>query len=107
MYNEIPKQRDNLHQALRRGNSQWLHSVENIEEKKKEIMSVRCKVKVNGKEMDAIVDSVATTNIMTKGLQEELGVKITEKSNARFTITNGQTVPALGKTMIKVIIENE
>src|SRR5207247_716435 len=49
----------------------------------------------------------AATNIMTKGLQEELGIKITEKSNARFTIANGQTVPALGKTMVKVEIENE
>src|SRR6266498_2388228 len=70
-------------------------------------MSVRCNVEVKGKVMEAIVDSGAATNIMTKGLQEKLGITITEKSNARFTIANGQTVPALGKTMIKVIIENE
>ncbi len=70
-------------------------------------MSVRCNVEVKGKVMEAIVDSGAATNIMTKGLQEKLGIKITEKSNARFTIANGQTLPALGKTMVKVRIENE
>src|SRR6266511_2164685 len=70
-------------------------------------MSVRCNVEVKGKVMEAIVDSGAATNIMTKGLQEKLGIKITEKSNARFTIANGQTLPALGKTMVRVRIENE
>ena len=71
----------------------------------KEIMAVRCNIKVEGVRMKAIVDSGAATSIMTKGLLEELGLEITESSKVKFTITNGQSVPALGKTIIKVEIE--
>ena len=56
--------------------------------------------------MEAIVDSGAATNIITKGLLEKLGIKITESSNAVFSNVNGKKVPSLGKADIKVKIEN-
>ena len=56
--------------------------------------------------MEAIVDSGAATNIITKGLLEKLGMKITESSNAVFSNVNGKKVPSLGKVDIKIKIEN-
>src|SRR5438094_818905 len=69
-------------------------------------MSVRCKIEIKGNVMEAIVDSGAATNIITKGLLEKLGIKITESSNAVFSNVNGKKVPSLGKVDIKVKIEN-
>src|SRR6266498_722398 len=69
-------------------------------------MSVRCKIEIKGNRMEAIVDSGAATNIITKGLLEKLGIKITESSNAVFSNVNGKKVPSLGKVDIKIKIEN-
>ena len=56
--------------------------------------------------MEAIVDSGAATNIITKGLLEKLGMKITESSNAVFSNVNGKKVPSLGKVDIKIKIKD-
>src|SRR6266496_956844 len=69
-------------------------------------MSVRCKIEIKGNVIEAIVDSGAVTNIITKGLLEKLGIKITESSNAVFSNVNEKKVPSLGKVDIKVKIEN-
>ncbi len=69
-------------------------------------MSVRCKTEIKGNVIEAIVDSGAATNIITKGLLEKLGMKITESSNAVFSNVNGKKVPSLGKVDIKIKIEN-
>src|SRR5205823_6224445 len=69
-------------------------------------MSVRCKIEIKGNVMEAIVDSGAATNIITKGLLEKLGMKITESSNAVFSNVNGKKVPSLGKVDIKIKIKN-
>src|SRR5947208_5054563 len=69
-------------------------------------MSVRCKIEIKGNVMEAIVDSGAATNIITKGLLEKLGIKITESSNAVFTNVNGKKVPSLGKVDIKIKIKD-
>src|SRR6266498_5859040 len=69
-------------------------------------MSVRCKIEIKGNRIEAIVDSEAATNIITKGLLEKLGIKITESSNAVFSNVNRKKVPSLGKADIKVKIEN-
>lgn len=55
--------------------------------------------------MKIIIDSGAATNILTKGLQEELDIKILGSSRARFTIANGKTVPALGKSIVEIELE--
>ena len=67
-------------------------------------MSVKCRIRINDKEIMAIVDSGAATNIMTSKLQKELGIKIIDKSNAVFTIANGKRVAALGKAKVKISI---
>src|SRR5438445_3322435 len=69
-------------------------------------MSVRCKVEIKGNVMEAIVDSGAATNIITKRILEKLGMKITESSNAVFSNVNRKKVPSLGKVYIKIKIEN-
>jgi predicted aspartyl protease len=86
--------------------------VENIEEKEENkeeqiIIACRSKVKIGNKNIDAIIDTGAATSIITKGLQEELGLKIEKGSRARFTIANGLVVPAIGKLMIEIEIEKE
>lgn len=81
------------------------NEIRNIEtESKKDKTSVRCKVKINGKDVIAIVDSGAATGIITNTLQKQLGVKIIDASNAVFTIANGIKVAALGKTKIELEI---
>src|SRR2546429_1506773 len=68
------------------------------------MMSTRCKIEIRDQEMEAIVDSGAATNIMTKGLQEKLGIKITESSNGRFRLADGKKVIALGQIFITIKI---
>src|SRR5438094_6752551 len=70
-------------------------------------MSVKCKIEIKGNRMEAIVNSRAATNIITKGLLEKLGIKITESSNAVFSNVNGKKVPSLRKVDIKIKIENK
>src|SRR5438094_903025 len=57
-------------------------------------MSVRCKVEIKGNVMEAIVDSGAATNIITKGLLEKLGIKKKKIKKKR-------------KIKIKIKIENK
>ena len=85
--------------------------MENIEEKEEnegnQVIACRSRVKVKNKNIEAIIDSGAATSIITKGLQEELGLKIEKGSKARFTIANGLVVPAIGELMIEIEIEKE
>ena len=68
------------------------------------MMSTRCKIEIRDQEMEAIVDSGVATNIMTKGLQEKLGINITESSNGRFRLADGKKVIALGQIFITIKI---
>lgn len=68
------------------------------------MLSTRCEIEVKNEKLEAIVDSGAATNILTKGLQEKLGIKITESSNGRFKLADGKRVIALGQTFITVKI---
>src|SRR6266511_6115270 len=66
------------------------------------IMATRCNVKVNQENIEAIVDSGASANIITQGLLEALQIEIQEPSNISFIIANGKRVAALGKTKIQI-----
>src|SRR5579862_3459909 len=77
---------------------------ENNENEERETLAVKCKVRIKGKELMAIVNSRAATNIMTSKLQKELNIKIIDKSNTVFTIANRKRVAALGKAVIQMEI---
>src|SRR5205823_734284 len=68
-------------------------------------MAIRCKVKINQEDIEAIVDSGASTNIITQGLLEVLQIDIQEPSNISFIIANGKKVAALGKTTIQIVLQ--
>ena len=68
------------------------------------IISLRCQVKINDTEIQAIIDTGAATNIISDKLLEKLGLEIQEPSRSRFTIANGDKTASLGKTEIQLEI---
>ena len=59
------------------------------------IMATRCNLEIEGNSIEAVVDSGASTNIMTQKLQELLEIEISEESNVTFIVADGKRVPAL------------
>ncbi len=49
-------------------------------------MATRCNLEIEGNSIEAVVDSEASTNIMTQKLQELLNVEISEESNVTFIV---------------------
>jgi len=68
---------------------------------------VKSKIGINGRELGAIIDTGAATSIISKKLQEDLGIEIEEGSKIIFTIANGKTVPSLGKVNVYLEIGQE
>jgi gag-polyprotein putative aspartyl protease len=68
------------------------------------VISLRCNIKINDTEIQAIIDTGAATNIISNKLLDKLGLEIQESSGARFTIANGEKAASLGKTEIEIEI---
>ena len=99
-------------------NNAWLHSVETTnnntpiskntqQENNSRILAVKSKIGINGRELGAIIDTGAATSIISKKLQEDLGIEIEEGSKIIFTIANGKTIPSLGKVNVYLEIGQE
>src|SRR5438034_9266392 len=65
-------------------------------------MATRCNLEIEGNSIEAVVDSGASTNIMTQKLQELLKIEISEESNVTFIVADGKRVPALGKAQVEI-----
>src|SRR5436190_24223293 len=68
-------------------------------------MATRCNLEIEGNSIEAVVDSGASTNIMTQKLQELLEIEILEESNVTFIVAEGKRVPALGKAQVEINLE--
>ena len=68
-------------------------------------MTAKTKVKINDKEIYAVIDTGAATNLITNRLQKELGLKIIDKSDMIFIMANGKRSAALGKIRVKMEIK--
>jgi hypothetical protein len=95
------------HNNTRTNREEQINNIESNRINKKNIMSTRCKVRINQQEIWAIPDSGAATCLITQPLMKDLGLKIIDASNARFNIANGQSVAALGKVIIEMEIEGK
>ena len=71
------------------------------------IMATRCNLEIEGNSIEAVVDSGASTNIMTQKLQELLEIEISEESNVTFIVADGKRVPALGKAQVEINLEGK
>ena len=71
------------------------------------IMATRCNLEIEGNSIEAVVDSGASTNIMTQKLQELLNIEISEESNITFIVADGKRVPALGKAQVEINLEGK
>src|SRR5213078_877479 len=70
-------------------------------------MATRCNLEIEGNSIEAVVDSGASTNIMTQKLQELLEIEISEESNVTFIVADGKRVPALGKAQVEIKLERK
>ncbi len=70
-----------------------------------EIILLYEKFKVKNQEINVIIDSGASTNIITKTLLDKLNTKIEESSNKIFTLANGKDIIALGKVKLNFKIQ--
>ena len=96
---------------------QWLHS-EKKEQKKENnnkerevyeirTMATRCNIKVNGKEIEAIIDTGAGPNVISKRMMEKLRMEIKNENTSNGIIIGieGKGMAALGKIQIIIQIE--
>src|SRR6266498_2730975 len=65
------------------------------------------KFKIKSQEVDVIIDTGASTNIITKTLLDKLNIKIEESSNKIFTSANGKDIIALGKVKLNFEIQEK
>ncbi|CAG8615566.1 11185_t:CDS:2 [Acaulospora morrowiae] len=93
---QIPKQRQNLAQALKRPIVPPAE-VGYVDNQPQRISAARCNVKIRKIPVVAVLDSGAAVSIMSKKLLTKLGLRITEPSSAVVVTANGTRERTLGK----------
>jgi hypothetical protein len=68
---------------------------------------MKAKLNIEGQETEAIIDSGAGPCVISNKLRKRLNLAITRKSNERCTLANGQTIASLGKTELRIYIDDE
>src|SRR6266540_2564989 len=64
-------------------------------------------LKLKNQEINVIINTGASTNIITKTLLDKLNIKIEESSNKIFTSANGKDIIALGKVKLNFEIQEK
>jgi hypothetical protein len=70
------------------------------------MVAVKCNLTIEGERIKTIIDSGASTNIITDGLRKRLNLTINEPSTTIFKMVNSKGTPSLGKTTIKITIKD-
>jgi len=68
--------------------------------------SLRCNININDQEIQAVIDTGAAANVISKPLLDKLDLEIQKKSNATFTLANGEKQASLGKAIIEIETED-
>ncbi len=92
---EVESEAENSTEIKSEEDDDWL-------ENNYEITSLYGKFKIKSQEVDVIIDTSASTNIITKTLLDKLNIKIEESSNKIFTSANGKDIIALGKVKLNL-----
>ncbi len=79
--------------------------IEDYKRKEENTVAAKCNIKIKDKEIKAIINTGAVRNIMSKALKEKLGLKIQSLSKVKFKLADGNRVPSLGETEIKIKIK--
>jgi len=58
---------------------------------------LKCKLSINGQEIETIIDSGAGLNVITNKLRKKLNIPIKNKSNERCILANEQSIALLKK----------
>jgi gag-polyprotein putative aspartyl protease len=81
--------------------------VSRIENNNLRTTAVRTQTKIQNIEIPTIIDSGASDSVMSDKLRRKLGIPIIESSNIKFTLANGKSTPALGKSHIEVEFDDD
>ena len=68
---------------------------------------MKCKLSINGQEIETIIDSGAGLNVITNKLRKKLNIPIKNKSNERCILANGQSIASLGKTEVLMKVDEK
>jgi predicted aspartyl protease len=78
-----------------------------IENKDERMMAMKTILNIEGERVKVIIDTGAATSVITNKLRKELDIPIRKGSNIRFILADGNKVAALGKTEIRIQINNK
>lgn len=70
-------------------------------------MAMKTILNIKGEKVKAIIDTGAATSVITNKLRKELDIPIRKGSNIRFILADGNKIAALGKTEIRIQINNK
>ena len=88
-------------------NQSWLHSGEkeiNKINQEKHIVAMKTLIILGDIEIKAIIDTGAAVSAITSALLKETQFNITEKSNTRCIMADGNRIASLGKSEIEIEI---
>ena len=117
-YKEIKDMNETINSLIEETLNEELNNIEEVESKSEdsteveseedddwlensyEITSLYRKFKIKNQEVNVIIDTGASTNIITKTLLDKLNTLIEEPSNKIFTSANEKDIIALGKVKL-------
>jgi len=101
--------RNTYDQELKHFSEDYESEEEEIQEyrKKRKTFAAKCVITINGEEIEAIVDTGAARNVISRALKERLGLKIQRSSRTKFKFADGSKASSLGELTVKTQFENK
>ncbi len=123
-YKEIKDINETINSLIEETLNEELNNIEEVESKSEdsteveseeddwlnnsyEITPLYGKFKIKNQEVNIIIDTEASTNIITKILLQKLNIPIEEPSSKIFTSANGKDIIALGKVKLNFEIQEK
>src|SRR2546423_867423 len=103
----IPAYKKHVKRIFRKGKQgENINYIKSSEGERSSVM--RCNAEMEGKVVEAIIDSGAEITAMSRGLMEKLGYKIEELSNIIIKSANNQKERSLGRIKrVEILLEEE
>jgi predicted aspartyl protease len=81
--------------------------VEISEKDNENTVAMKAELEINGEIIEVIVDSGASTSMITDNLRRRLNIPITSASKTRGIMANGEKAASLGKVTLEIRIDDE